>query len=850
VRLAQTLLLAALLAAVGCGPKAPPPQSTWNPPPDPAMAMNGGPSGAPGPELAEVSDHWPRQFQLPDAAATVYQPQVESWDGNELSFRIAVGLKPSSSSEEVFGVVWGVARTDVDRVARHVLLQDMLLTRSSFPTLPDNGAAYLSELSLQLPHARGMSLDRLEASLAATRTESAATIAAVPVKNDVPVIRVATSPTILIPIEGKPVIQAVPDTQFERVLNTRALIAREAGGSTWYVHVYDGWLAGPKLEGPYALASTVPALLDPLAHDLADKGQVVLLDGGNADPKPTLASGVPALFLSEQPAELVVFKGEPVFEPIAGTGLLVATNTASDVIRDGSGKTFVLISGRWYRGDDWHKGPWTFVPSDQLPHDFAKIPPDSRAGVVLSSVAGTPQAREAAIENSIPQTATIPRTGGPTYSAVYDGAPQLAPIAGTPLQYVVNCGTPIIEVDPRSWYALSAGIWYVATSPGGPWVVAASVPAVIYTIPPSSPLHYVTYAHVYGSTPTDVYVGYTPGYFGTVVEPTGVVAYGTGYSYDPWVGTTYYAAPATYGVMAQPVYNPAIGWSYGYGLGLTTAAMVGSWGYAGASNAYYSSAYHGYPCCGTASANVYGQYGSVHTQGQTEVATSANGISQYSSGTYKNEATGTHGTYNAKESYDPETGERTLNTNRTATTAGGATGDVSHSGGYNYYSGRYSGSSSMSATGKGGSTVSSTGASQAGGGQMPASAHQTSYTNAATGKSGTVDSATVGNNHYASADGNVYKNTGSGWQKAGSQGWQSASGNNSWANAEQHARDEGESRSSEFQRGAGEGGSGGEHAGGGGGDYGSHFGGGGFGDRFGEGGGNRFGGRGGGGRRR
>src|SRR6185503_3849105 len=101
----------------------------------------------------------------------------------------------------------------------------------------------------------------------------------------------------------------------------------------------------------------------------------------------------------------------------------------------------------------------------------------------------------------------------------YDGAPQFQPIEGTPLSYAVNTPTPVIQVDPNTYYSVENGVWFVSTSPGGPWVVATSVPAVIYSIPPSSPLFYVTYARVYGSTPDQVYVGYTPGYLGTVVCP-------------------------------------------------------------------------------------------------------------------------------------------------------------------------------------------------------------------------------------------------------------------------------------------------------------------------------------------
>ena len=74
------------------------------------------------------------------------------------------------------------------------------------------------------------------------------------------------------------------------------------------------------------------------------------------------------------------------------------------------------------------------------------------------------------------------------------------------------------------------------------------MPPVIYSIPPSSPLHYVTYVQIYNATPQYVVVGYTPGYFGTVVASGGVVVYGTGYAYASYIGATvWYPPPVTYG---------------------------------------------------------------------------------------------------------------------------------------------------------------------------------------------------------------------------------------------------------------------------------------------------------------
>ena len=110
---------------------------------------------------------------------------------------------------------------------------------------------------------------------------------------------------------------------------------------------------------------------------------------------------------------------------------------------------------------------------------------------------------------------------------------------------MVNASVPVIRVDASTYYALQDGVWFVDTVPTGAWTVATSVPPVIYTIPASSPLHYVTYAYVYGASGDDVYVGYAPGYLGTCVAPEGVVVYGTGWAFRPWVNRRWFGRPAT-----------------------------------------------------------------------------------------------------------------------------------------------------------------------------------------------------------------------------------------------------------------------------------------------------------------
>ena len=437
----------------------------------------------------------------------------------------------------------------------------------------------------------------------------------------------------------------------------------------------------------------------------------------------------------------------------------------------------------------------------------------------------------------------MPLKGGPTFTPSFDGPPQYAPIAGTPLSYVVNSSEPIIQVSPSAFYAVTAGVWFTAGQLTGPWTVATAVPNVIYTIPPASKIYYVTYVHIYGTAPGYVYVGYTPGYLGTVISPYGTVVYGTGYAYSPWIGSVWYPPPYTYSVAAAPVYNPYVGFTFGFAMGLATAAWTEPyWG-----GAYYHPGYWGgYPCCASASANVYGHWGSTTYSG-TRTWYGGGGVAgTTASGSYYNSRTGTSGTYNAGRQYNAWTGNASRGYDRTANTAAGGSANVARGSNYNTYTGQRSTGSSVSGTGAGGSTYQRTGATTAGP-EGNAHAGEGSTYNAKTGKTNTWDTASVGNNHYADVNGNTYKNTGDGWQQHSSSGWGGASGDNSWADRESQARSfsGGGFGGSSADRFGGGGGWGGDRSfgGGGGGGWGGRFGGGGGGGGGFGGGGFRGGGR-------
>src|SRR5207249_4819149 len=131
-----------------------------------------------------------------------------------------------------------------------------------------------------------------------------------------------------------------------------------------------------------------------------------------------------------------------------------------------------------------------------------------------------------------------------------------------------NTPTPVIRVSRNSYYACENGVWFRASSPTGPWAVATSVPGVIYTIPVSSPLNYVTNVVVYDSTPDVVSVGYTPGYLGTYVAADNCIVFGSGYRYPSWIGDVWFGAPVTYGLGVAFDWDAGFGWEWGFGWGV------------------------------------------------------------------------------------------------------------------------------------------------------------------------------------------------------------------------------------------------------------------------------------------
>lgn len=515
---------------------------------------------APAPVLS-----WPKTFQQGDNRVVFYQPQIDEWQAySVLRARCAVEVRFAGDANALFGAVYLEAKTKVNTEERKVLLSDLQITQAHFPQAPKEREAAGEALIRSVVFAQKSLLVSLDHMIAVT--EKPDLQKEVPASFEPPQLFFSSKPAILVGFMGKPNFKLVKEAGLLFAVNTNWDVFLDPATSEYYLLNGAAWLTTKDvLKGPWTPVDALPPAFSKLPADENWDTVRKNIPGQRAD-------AVPAIFTSTAPAELIVTAGEPNYEPIPGTSLMLVTNTESDLfMRSGPEglRYYLLLAGRWFQAPSLD-GVWSSARTD-LPADFAKIPEDSDAADVLMSVPGTLDAEAAAMLASVPTKATVKRNQM-ALLVDYDGEPVFKPIEGTALSYAVNTSYSVLMAN-GAYYCCYQGVWFDAARPTGPWAVADRIPQVIYSIPATSPLHNVTYVTIYESNDTEVTTGYTGGYTGEYVVG-GLVLFGLGLAIghhwdDSWGSYHYASHYYSYGVSAR--------FSYSSG-GYVRASAVGVYG--------------------------------------------------------------------------------------------------------------------------------------------------------------------------------------------------------------------------------------------------------------------------------
>ena len=512
--------------------------------------------------------HWPKEIEKKNLTVTLYQPQYDAFSNNILEGRMALSVT-ETDKDPVFGALFFKARLATDLEERTAVLEKIDIERVVFPGVEDtSNIEKLNNLLIEEIESWDvvMSIDRIAASLSEVEDLKALSVQ---INNDPPNIYFRTAPSVLVSIDGDPIMTEVEGAEFEYVINTAFFIVEEK--STYYIKGGKFWYSSKNVSSGYSETTKVPSDVEKFATDnLPDE---------ELDSISESITEAPELIVVTKPSELVSTDGEPDYKSIEGTTLLYVDNTGNDIVMDiNSQNHYVLLAGRWFYSKTLKDGDWAFAEPDDLPEEFAKIPEDSEMGNVRANVPGTPEAQDAMLEQTIPQTATVDRATA-SVEVQWDGDPKFEKIEGTDVSVAKNTDKTVLLIQSK-YYCVDDAIWFVSDKPTGPWIVSDVRPDEVNDIPPESEAYNVKYVYIYESTPEVVYVGYLPGYNWSYVYG-GCVVYGTGYWYQPWYHTYYYPRAVTWGFGVH--WNPYTGWGFSFGM---SYGWVG-WGFHPYRRAYW-----------------------------------------------------------------------------------------------------------------------------------------------------------------------------------------------------------------------------------------------------------------------
>ncbi|MCG7394380.1 SH3 domain-containing protein [Microvirga sp. ACRRW] len=197
-----------------------------------------------------------------------------------------------------------------------------------------------------------------------------------------------------------------------------------------------------------------------------------------------LKADAPPIFVSTSPALLLQTDGDPAYAPVKGkSGLSFVVNTNWDLFRVDEG-------GALYLRDDTHwltaaaiTGPWTSV--SQLPDLLKELPDDGNWSDARSAMPPEPYAAD-----TMPKVITANK---PSELILFNGKAALQDVPGTALQWASNSESDVFfDKSGKHWYVLLSGRWFRATTLDGPWTFATpDLPADFRNIPEDAPYYAV-----------------------------------------------------------------------------------------------------------------------------------------------------------------------------------------------------------------------------------------------------------------------------------------------------------------------------------------------------------------------
>ena len=190
---------------------------------------------------------------------------------------------------------------------------------------------------------------------------------------------------------------------------------------------------------------------------------LAFVDKSTINPKNVqgLKSDPPRIIISQTPAILVSFDGDPIWSPIKDNELKFAVNTNWDIFQhEPTGLYYLRNDTSWLRATDL-QGYWS--RAGKLPDSFNKLPDDENWKDVKANLSGT-------AAKVLPKVYV---TNDPSELIYIEGTPKYVAVPNTGLLWISNTEADLFRMGENGpVYYLVAGRWFTAPGLGGHWTFA------------------------------------------------------------------------------------------------------------------------------------------------------------------------------------------------------------------------------------------------------------------------------------------------------------------------------------------------------------------------------------------
>ena len=283
---------------------------------------------------------WPRGYSLPSEAQIVlFEPQIASWENQKHAVAFAaVSYVAKGEQKPVLGTIKLETETEVSLEQRLVKFSTLKITETNFQTLPkEQTREIVDEIEKNIPDEdRIITLDRVLAYVDKS-TISPKNVAGL--KSDPPKIYMSQTPSILVSFDGEPIWSPIKGNELKFAVNTNWDVFQHTPTGLYYLRNDTSWLKSTQLTGAWSRAGKLPDSFNKLPEDENWKDVRSNLPGANI-------KELPSVYVSAEPAELILIEGAPIYVPVPNTQLLWVSNTESDLFRLGKDGPFLLPGNR------------------------------------------------------------------------------------------------------------------------------------------------------------------------------------------------------------------------------------------------------------------------------------------------------------------------------------------------------------------------------------------------------------------------------------------------------------------------------------------------------------------------